>query len=244
MEIENRVVVVTGASSGIGEATARLAHARGALVVLAARRAERLAALASQLPGALSVPTDVTRPEDRDRLVSRALEVHGGIDVLVNNAGQGLHQPLEMVDPDDFRAVLELNLVAPLALMRAVIPGMRARGGGAIVNVSSGTSRLTLPGVGAYAASKSALNKLSEVARVELDSDGIVVSLVQPSITDTEFHDHLRAGRMSAQARAIVPDPPELVAEAILRAIKSGDPEVELQGRGRAAASPGWAAPI
>jgi NADP-dependent 3-hydroxy acid dehydrogenase YdfG len=141
VKIEKSVLVVTGASSGIGEAIARLAHARGAKVVLAARRAALLSSVAASLPGAVAVPTDVTSASDVAALVRRAVEEFGRIDVLVNNAGQGLHLPVIDVDLDDVRAVLELNVLAPLALMKAVVPVMRSGGGGAIVNVSSGSTR-------------------------------------------------------------------------------------------------------
>ena len=112
MEIADAVCIVTGASSGIGAATARrLAHS-GARVVLAARRADRLDSLASELPGALAVPTDVTAPGALERLVTATRDAFGRIDVLVNDAGQGLHVPVMDLVADDLRAVYELNVVA------------------------------------------------------------------------------------------------------------------------------------
>ncbi len=200
MELEDAVVLVTGASSGIGAATARAAAAAGAKVALAARRADRIGAIAAELPDALAVTTDVTDGGAVAALVEAVLERYGRIDVLVNNAGQGLHEPIERIDPDDLRAVLELNVVAPLVAMQAVIPTMRKQGGGAIVNVSSGTTLHVFPGTGGYAATKAALNQLSATARLELAADGIVVSTVYPRITDTEFHDVLRAGALRAGA--------------------------------------------
>ncbi|MFZ0169734.1 MAG: SDR family NAD(P)-dependent oxidoreductase [Candidatus Dormiibacterota bacterium] len=160
-------MVVTGASSGIGSATARLAHSQGARVVVAARRAERLASLVDELPGSLAVRTDVTQKAELTALRDRALQAFGAIDVLVNNGGQGLHLPLTEVDAADFRAIWELNVVAPLTLMQAVLPTMARQGHGAIVNVSSMTSLMAIPGLGAYAATKPALNMLSQVARKE-----------------------------------------------------------------------------
>jgi short-subunit dehydrogenase len=222
-------MVITGASSGIGATTARAAAARGAHVVLGARRAGRLEELVAELPGALGVRTDVTRRAELDGLVRAALNAHGRVDVLVNNAGQGLHQPLADVRAEDFRAVLELNVVAALAAMQAVLPLMRQQGRGAIVNVSSGTSRMVLPGVGAYAATKSALNTLSAVARSEWAGLGIVVSTVYPGITATEFHDVLRAGRLRPGLPA--GDPPERVADAILELVETGAEERVLGGR-------------
>ena len=114
MEIDRAVCIVTGASSGIGAATARQLSGLGAEVVLAARRTDRIDALARELPGAVAVTTDVTAPDGLERLVATALDTFGRVDVLVNNAGQGLHVPVEQVDPADLRAVFELNVVAPL----------------------------------------------------------------------------------------------------------------------------------
>jgi len=127
---------------------------------------------------------------------------------------------------EDLVAVTELNFYAPLVAMQAVVPIMRDGGGGAIVNVSSGTSRTVLPGVGAYAATKAALNMLSLVAREEFAPDGIVVSLVYPSVTATEFHDRLRAGALGAGGSRITPHSPRYVAQAIVRAILTGEAEI------------------
>lgn len=226
MEIQDAVCIVTGASSGIGAATSRLLSELGARVVLAARRQDRLEALAGELQGALVVKTDVTVSADLERLVGRTMQAHGRVDVLVNNAGQGLHVPISELDPADLRAVFELNVVAPLAALQAVLPAMRAQSAGAVVNVSSATSLRVFPGLGGYCATKGALNLLSEVARLELADSGVAVSVVYPSVTETEFHEHLRAGQILAGARNIPHDPPELVAEAIAFAISSGEAHV------------------
>ena len=229
MDINGSVLVITGASSGIGEVTARAAVARGARVVLAARRADRLTALAAELPGALAVPTDVTSRTDLDALVQAALDAHGRVDVLVNNAGQGLHVPLVEVRAEDFRAVTDLNVVAALEAMQAVLPPMRAQGRGAIVNVSSGTARRVVPGLGAYAATKAALTMLSAVARREFAEYGVTVSTVFPGLTATDFHDVLRAGNERHAGLGGAGDPPEQVAAAILDLVESGAEEAHLQ---------------
>ena len=235
MEIDGAVMIVTGASSGIGAATARLAAHEGAVVVLAARREERLRALEAELPGSLAVPTDMRDSNAIIRLVQTTVDRFGRIDVLVNNAGQGLHVPVEQLQLDDLIAVTQLNFYAPMLAMQAVVPIMRRQGGGAIVNVSSATTKMVLPGVGGYSATKAALNMLSEVARREFEPDGIVVSLVQPAVTATEFHSSLRAGaRVGGGWGGPPPDPPEKVAEAIIGVIHSGEPEVmvrEFSGR-------------
>jgi NADP-dependent 3-hydroxy acid dehydrogenase YdfG len=221
MELQHSVVLITGASSGIGAATARAAAEAGAKVVLAARREDRIEALARELPDALAVRTDVTREGDLQAAVEQALERYGRVDVLVNNAGQGLHEPVERIRLDDLRAVLELNVVAALAAMQAVIPPMRRQGAGAIVNVSSGTTLHLMPGVAGYAATKAALNTLSSIARLELADAGIVVSTVFPRITDTDFHDTLRAGALRAGAPR--GHAPEQVAAVILDLVRSGE---------------------
>ena len=223
MDIDGSVCIVTGASSGIGAATAHLLTRRGATVVLAARRADRLEALAAELPRALAVPTDVTVREDLERLVARTLEAFGRVDVLVNNAGQGLHVPLLEIEPADLRAVFDLNVVAPLVAMQTVLPVMRARSAGAIVNVSSATSLRLFPGLGGYAATKSALNLLSQIARIEFEPAGVIVSVVYPSATAAEFHQRLRAGAFVAGSRRMPVDPPELVADAIAVAVETGE---------------------
>jgi short-subunit dehydrogenase len=231
MRCEGSVFVVTGASTGIGAATARAAHARGARLVLVGRRTPLIEQLASELPGSRAHPADVTEAAARQTVVADVLTEHGRIDVLVNNAGQGLHVPLEDVDLDDFRAVLELNVVAPLALMQLVLPAMRAQGAGTIINVSSGTSRTVREGVGAYAATKAALNMLSAVARAELAGDGVVVSTVYPTLTTTDFHRTLRAGSGRPGASTVA-DSAEHVAESICDLVESGDPEAVLAAPG------------
>jgi short-subunit dehydrogenase len=228
LELSGRVVIVTGASSGIGAATARLTHSQGARVILAARRAERLASIAAELAGSLAVATDVTKRADVADLCDRALQAFGSIHVLVNNAGQGLHVPLTDVEADDFRAIWELNVLAPLSLMQAVLPTMTRQGAGAIVNVSSMTSLMAIPGLGAYAATKSALNMLSNVARAEFAPAGVVVSLVLPGIVESEFHSSLRAGQISGWAGRRAALPAEAVAGAILQAVRTGEAEVRV----------------
>ena len=230
MQIENSVVVITGASSGIGAATARAASRAGARLVLAARREDRVRELADELGDAIAVRCDVTDEAQVADLVHSALDRFGRIDVVVNNAGQGLQATIDQISLDDFRALLELNLVAPLAMMKAVLPTMRRRNAGTIVNVSSGTTLADVPGTGAYVASKIALERLSAVARNELDGTGIVVSTMLPFATDTEFLTSIRAGRADAEAMTAgaVFDTPEQVADAILDLIRSEEPRADL----------------
>ncbi|CAD5990012.1 SDR family oxidoreductase [Agreia sp. COWG] len=230
MDINNAVVVVTGASSGIGAATARAASRAGARVVLAARREERIADLARELDGAIAVRCDVTEVVQVDTLVRTVLEEFGRIDVLVNNAGQGFQATIENIALDDFRAVLELNLVAPLAVMQAVLPTMRSQGAGSIINVSSGTTFGDVPGTGGYVASKIALERLGAIARNELEGTGVTVSTMIPFATSTEFMSSIKAGRAEAEEMTVGAqfDTPEMVADAILQLIESGAPRLDL----------------
>ncbi|GAA0366199.1 SDR family NAD(P)-dependent oxidoreductase [Actinoallomurus spadix] len=234
MDINGAVVLVTGASSGIGAATARAASRAGARVVLIARREERIRQLAKELGEsvALAVPCDVTDRTQVEAAVGAAIEEFGRIDILVNSAGQGLQATVDAIDPDDFRAVLELNLVAPLVMTQAVLPHMRKQATGAIVNVGSGIIWSTLPGSGAYSASKAALQKLSAIARAELADEGIAVSMMFPSITETEFVGTVRGNvedalQMEASS-GLVPQSPERVADTILDLIRSGAEQADL----------------
>ncbi|MBF4575572.1 SDR family oxidoreductase [Frondihabitans sp. VKM Ac-2883] len=230
MKIDNSVVIITGASSGIGAATARAAAAAGARVVLAARREDRISALADELDGAIAVRCDVTDQEQVAAMVKTTLDAFGRVDVLVNNAGQGLQATTEQISLDDFRGVLELNLVAPLALMQAVLPAMRRQGAGRIVNVSSGTTFADVPGTGGYVASKIALERLSAIAQNELEGTGVTVSTMIPFATNTEFLSSIRAGRADAEAMTsgATFDAPEQVADAILELIETGEARRDL----------------
>jgi NADP-dependent 3-hydroxy acid dehydrogenase YdfG len=232
MDLNNAVVLVTGASSGIGAATARAASEAGARLVLVARREDRLRRLAAEIGDALAVPCDVTDRNQVEDAVRYAIDEYGQIDVLVNSAGQGLQATIEDLEPDDFRAVLELNLIAPLAMMQAVLPGMREQGSGAIVNVTSGITWFDLPGSAGYSASKAALQKLTSVARTELADANIAASLMFPSITSTEFVASVRGDVAGAEAleagSGLTPDTPEKVAAAILGLIRSGAAQADL----------------
>ena len=227
LDLTGKVVIVTGASSGIGEAAARALHAVGALPVLAARREDRLTQLGEQLDGALAVPTDITDPAARQALVRATLDRHGRIDGLVNNAGVALHAMLAEVDLTEFTELLRLNVVSALGMMQAVLPAMRTQRAGRIVNVSSGTTRMAPPTVGGYAAAKAALNMLGEVARKEWAADGIVVSTVLPSLTATEF-----GGGMYRLGEEIIPgffvQSADYVGRVIVRALRTGEEFIDI----------------
>jgi NADP-dependent 3-hydroxy acid dehydrogenase YdfG len=226
--LAGQVVIVTGASSGIGEATARLLHTAGAHPVLAARRADRLQTLSEQLGGALAVPTDVTDTAQVRALVDATVDRHGHVDALVNNAGAAYHRRIEEIEPAQYLALMNLNVVSVVTVTQAVLPHLRAAGGGRIVNVSSGSTRMARSGVGAYAATKCAVNMLSEVARLELADDNIQVTLLLPSITATEFGGGMFADRTVARPGGMVPHSPEYVGRVILRALRTGEARIDI----------------
>jgi NAD(P)-dependent dehydrogenase (short-subunit alcohol dehydrogenase family) len=223
-----RVAVVTGASSGIGEATARELAARGASVVLASRAADRLGGLRREISAsggvALVVETDVSDRGSVEAMVRRAVAFFGSLDVLVNNAGLGLSGRISEVRAEDVRHVFEVNTVGPLNCIQAALPHMGE--GGRIVNVSSVVGKRAIPKVGAYCATKSALNALSDALRVELASKKITVTSVYPGTTRTSFRENSR--RTKSEKRGWRPKgvTPDVVAKKIADAAESGPRDV------------------
>jgi 3-oxoacyl-[acyl-carrier protein] reductase len=187
LSLGDKVAVVTGASKGIGLAVARAFAEEGARVVAGSRSAsEDLKELAGRYP-LLHVAVDLGTPEGPEKLVGRAVQEFGGVDVLVNNAGFGLFKTVEETSPEEFRAVLETNLFGVFYGCRAAIPEMKKRGGGYIVNVSSLAGANPHPRMAAYNASKFALNGFSEALMQEVRHDRIKVSYVMPGSVNTEF---------------------------------------------------------
>lgn len=233
MHIENSIVLITGASSGIGKATAIAAVEGGARVALIARRADLLDDLAAGLgAAALALPCDVTDQGQIAAAIAQTMDRFGRIDALVNNAGRGFYAPVATIDLTAYRDLLALNTIAPLAMMQAVIPGMQQQGHGAIVNVSSGATFGILPGAAAYSSSKTALNMMSDVARLELAAAGIAVSTLYPFVTDTGFYDAVQAGQQAADAEIAqvgkAAHDARRVADKILGLIRSGDRQDDL----------------
>lgn len=223
------VAIVTGASSGIGEATARLLSEKGVRVVLAARSAGKLQKLARALPSSYMVVTDMTKPRQIRALVQKTVKKFGRIDVLVNNAGRGYDAPVEFINAGRFHDIFDLDVVGAVIAMQEVIPVMRKQGGGSIVNVSSGTALMILPEMAAYASLKKAIAHISLTAREELANDHIAVSVVYPYVTDSNFEkntlkDHVAAWDGEELPRP--PDAPEYAAQKILEAVRKGEAEV------------------
>ncbi|HEY3379457.1 MAG TPA: SDR family oxidoreductase [Armatimonadota bacterium] len=226
MDIHGTVVLITGASAGIGRATALRFAGAGAKVALVARSAPRLAQLAEAVRAvgaeALALPADLRDPAQLAQAVTDTVRHYGRLDIVINNAGQAAVDTIAAINLDDFRQIMELNVYAPLLAMQAAVPVMRAQGGGIIVNVSSMVSKMRIPGLAAYAATKAALNMLSDTARVELAADHIRVISIFPRMTATDFSAHSlgnRAGHRRQHATAPIVDSPEFVADKILAAV-------------------------
>lgn len=221
--MRDRVVVVTGASSGIGRATARAFASRGATVVVTARRAEPLTELVAECEQergrAVAMPADVTDAAAMERIAAEAVGTFGRLDVWVNNAGVNQLGPFETVPLDEWRRVVETNLFGTAHGARAALPWMREQGSGVLVNVASVLSKIASPYQSAYVASKFAVRGLSDAIRQELgDVPNISVCTILPGAVDTPFYQH--AGNyMGRTARAPRPTiAATRVADAIVTA--------------------------
>ncbi len=166
-------------------------------------------------------------------MVQKTYDHYGRLDVLINNAGQGLRSPIERIDLDDFAYIMSLNVYGPLVAMQSAIPIMRKQGSGRIVNISSQVARATYQGLSAYAATKSALTMISLTARKELAEDGIIVSVVYPRSTATDFRKHSLQSKVEFKLTEFAgtdeTDSPEKVASKILEIVETGAAEVMLE---------------
>lgn len=227
-ELSGRVAIVTGASSGIGEATAETLASRGASVVLAARRENELETLADQIESAggeaLSVPTDLTAEDDIDNLVDTTVAEFGSIDILVNNAGVMLLEPVERSDRENFRQMVEVNLLGLMNLTHAALPVMQEQGAGHIVNVSSTAGRDANANGSGYSATKFGVNAFSESLRQEVTAEGIRTTIIEPGAVETELPEHIPDEEIKEQLEdgfldSITPLQGEDIADAIAYAV-------------------------
>ncbi|PSQ20446.1 oxidoreductase [Halobacteriales archaeon QS_9_67_17] len=239
----DRTVLITGCSSGIGRATARAFHEEGWTTYATARDPADIADL--EETGCRTAALDVTDGEQVTAVVDRAIDETGRIDCLVNNAGYGQHGPAEDVPTELFSQQLDVNVLGPHRLTRAVLPHMRAAEDGTVVNVSSVAGRIAPPGMGAYAASKFALEGYADALRNEVAQFGINVALVEPGPVETAFRDRVDeemdrldrtpayeslydaqedASLVSGQSSPFASTPEE-VADTILEAGVSTDPD-------------------
>jgi NADP-dependent 3-hydroxy acid dehydrogenase YdfG len=189
--IEGKVVVITGASSGLGEATARLLSAEGAHVVLGARRADRLKSLMDELTGrggkAIAVSTDVTQRDQVKKLVDAAVQAYGRIDVMINNAGLMPQAPLERLKIDEWDRMIDVNIKGVLYGIAAALPHMQRKKAGHFINVSSVAGHKVGPGFAVYAATKHAVRALSEGLRQEVKPYNIRTTVISPGAVATEL---------------------------------------------------------
>jgi NAD(P)-dependent dehydrogenase (short-subunit alcohol dehydrogenase family) len=242
---QSRVWLITGASSGFGRAIAEAALAAGDTVVAAARRTDALADLVASAPERVTaLALDVTDGDRINAAVAEVLDRHGRVDVLVNNAGRGAVGAAEETSDSELRDLMDLHFFGPAALTRVVLPGMRKRGSGAIVQMSSMGGRFTFPGVGAYSATKFALEGWSEALAKEVERFGIRVLIVEPGAFRTSFNgpgallistpipaydeqiEPLRTGMPADDGKQ--PGDPAKAAAAILMALDSDDPPLRL----------------
>ncbi len=229
--LEYLVAIITGGSSGIGRETAFLFARRGVKIALAARREDKLQEVAQEITRlgseALILPVDVSDQGQVESMVERVLQRFGHVDILVNNAGFGQFASIEETSTDEMREIFEVNFMGVFFATKAVLPHMRKQGSGHIINISSVAGKRGLPFMGAYCASKSAMNAISETLRIELTGTKIRVSLVYPVTTKTEFFEVVKnkTGKRF--------EPPEMftqsaqqVARAIVKCIEN--PRVEV----------------
>ena len=222
-KLDGKVAVITGASSGIGEATAEALAAEGASVVVAARREDRLSDLVERINGnggkALSVECDVTDEEAAHALIRRAKDELGSVDILVNNAGVMLLSKIEKGLSDQWRQMFDVNVLGLLYATDAAIAVMKEQQSGHIVNISSVAGRKSGPLRGAYSGTKFAVNAISEALRQELQEDSIRITVIEPGAVTTELTDHITDEEakegVSGMIAAMVPLQSEDIANAI-----------------------------
>ncbi len=232
MNPKNRVVILTGATQGIGRAAAYTLAEAGCKLALAARSAIPLQQLANELNGngliTVAIPTDMSQTSQASTLVRKTVAIFGTIDVVINNAGIGVYNKIANMDETESRRVMEVNYFGPVALIQAALPILKANTfGGLIINVSSIIGRRSMPEMGGYCATKGALERMAESLRLELIADNIRVSTVYPGVTQTPFMANALGGQTaSRRTTGIRGVPPERVARAILKTIRDEQRDV------------------
>jgi NADP-dependent 3-hydroxy acid dehydrogenase YdfG len=225
---EGKVVVITGASSGLGEATARHLAKERAKLVIGARRVDRLKALAKDLdlPDSAVVETDVTKREDVERLVGRAVELHGRIDVMLNNAGLMPQSLLEKLKVDEWERMVDVNIKGVLYGIAAALPHMMAQKSGHIINVSSVAGHKVGPGGAVYSATKHAVRALSEGLRQEVKAYNIRTTIISPGAVLTELANTITDPDVAERVHGLyerVGIPADSFARAVIYAMSQPD---------------------
>lgn len=216
---KDKIVIVTGASSGIGEAIARLLSKRGAKVILAARRQNKLETLQKELEKSIAIETDVTQEKSVKNLVAQTMQKFGRIDLLINNAGVLVHKPMAETTMEEIRAVMETNFFAAVSCTNIALPIMKKQKSGIIVNIASIAGRIGFPNLGYYGASKFALVGFSETLRQEVAHEGIHVLTVCPGTIYTPMTKEIVDAAI-AKGKYVMPILPETAAKEILSAIE------------------------
>jgi NADP-dependent 3-hydroxy acid dehydrogenase YdfG len=225
------VVAITGASAGIGRATALRLAREGAALAICARRADRLETVAAEIRAAggdpLPMAGDVKRVEDLERLVASAVDRFGRLDVMICNAGFGIAGAIDQISPEQMRELVDVNYMGTFYAARAALPVFRRQGRGHVIIVSSIVGKRGVPYMGAYAATKFAQAGMAECLRAEVAGTPIHVSVVYPVSTETEFFDVMTRETGTAVTRASGPrQDADVVADAIAHAIRRPVPEV------------------
>ena len=226
-KLEGKVAIITGASAGIGEATAIALAAEGAKVVIAARRGDRLEALAKRIEAsggkALPIVTDITDETQANNLINKTNAELGRVDILVNNAGVALTGNIDGGNTSDWRRMFDVNVFGVLYATHAVLPILKAQGVGHIVNISSVAGRTARVGIGIYNATKWGVNAFSESLRQEVLKDNIRVTIIEPGLVETEINNYTTdpvAKKISEdRIKAITPLQSEDIAAAIVYAV-------------------------
>jgi NADP-dependent 3-hydroxy acid dehydrogenase YdfG len=227
ISLQGKVALVTGASSGIGEATALALGRAGARVAIAARRRDRLDGVAGRIADlrseSLVLEADVARPEEAESIVAKTVERFDRLDVLVNNAGLMLLSPIDRARVEDWKRMLDLNLLGLMAATRAALPHMRKQKDGHVVNISSTAGRVANPDASVYAATKFGVGAFSEALRREVYKDNIRVTIIEPGAVATELREHVpdpeTRQRIDTWATSMRQLQSEDVAAAILYAV-------------------------
>ncbi|BAY43317.1 short-chain dehydrogenase/reductase SDR [Scytonema sp. HK-05] len=226
-KLEGKVVIVTGASAGIGEATAIALAQEGATVAIAARRAERLNAVAERIEAsggkALPIVADITDETQANNLVQKTKAEFGRVDILVNNAGVAYLGEIDGGNTSEWRRMIDINVLGLLYTTHAVLPILKEQGVGHIVNISSVAGRTVRAGVGVYNLTKWGVNAFSEALRQEVYKHNIRVTIIEPGLVDTEINNHITdpVARQTSEERrkSLTPLQSEDIAAAIVYAV-------------------------
>ncbi len=224
MQPKNRVVILTGATQGIGRATAYKLAGAGCKLALVARSSSSLDALVAELASlghlAIAIPADMGDTAQATGIVLKTIEAFDKVDVIINNAAIGIRDTIVDLQEAEARRIMDINYFGPVALIQAAIPYLKHNpDGGLIINISSIVGRRAMPGIAGYCASKGALEKMAESLRIELKADNIRVSTVYPGVTQTEFNKNSLGSGIGGRGR-VQGVSPERVAQVILNTIR------------------------